>query len=66
MHFSASIFLSPDLHQLCTVGQIKKKYAATATSNGAIWDEFSELHEHQSVKKAPYLAFFEFPTDIPL
>ena len=25
----------------------------TTTSDGAIWDEFSDQHQHQSTKKAP-------------
>ena len=29
--------------------------AVTAPSNGAIWDELSEQHQHQSLKKALYL-----------
>ena len=28
--------------------------AETASSYGAICDEFSEKHEHQSIRKAPY------------
>ena len=28
--------------------------AGTASSNGAIWDEFSEQKKHQSTKKASY------------
>ena len=29
--------------------------AVTAPSNDAIWDEINEQHQHQSIKKAPYL-----------
>ena len=28
--------------------------AGTASSNGAIWDEYAEQHQHQSIK-SPYL-----------
>ena len=31
---------------------IKKKIAETVLSNGAIWDEFSEQHHHESIQKA--------------
>ena len=27
----------------------KKMYAGTAFSNGAIWDEFIEQHQHQGI-----------------
>ena len=30
--------------------QIKKIDGGTATSNGAIWEEFSEQHQHQIIK----------------
>ena len=30
-------------------------YAGTAPFNGSILDEFSEQHQHQSIKKEPYL-----------
>ena len=30
--------------------KIKKDYAETTPYNGAIWDEFSEQHKHQSIK----------------
>ena len=32
--------------------KILKIDAETAPPNGAIWDEFSEQHYHQSIKKA--------------
>ena len=31
--------------------KLKKNYAETVTSNGAIWDEFSEQHLHKIIKK---------------
>ena len=32
--------------------KLKKKYVKRAPSNGDIWDEFSEQHQHQSIKKS--------------
>jgi hypothetical protein len=37
---------------------IKKIYAGTALSNSAISDAFSEQHQQQSIKRAPYEPFF--------
>ena len=31
----------------------------TAPSDNTKWDEFSEQHQHQSIKKAPYLALYK-------
>ena len=31
--------------------KFKKIYAGTARSKGAIWNEFSEQNQHQSIKK---------------
>ena len=31
---------------------MKKNDAGTAHYKGAIWDEFSEQHQHQSIKKS--------------
>ena len=70
MHFSASTFMAPYLHQLTAVLLFGtglyyiwcqfciiflKIYAGTATSIVAILDEFYEQHQHQSIKKAPFL-----------
>ena len=35
--------------------KLKKKNAETAPSDGAIWDEFIEQHQHQNIIRAPYL-----------
>ena len=57
-HFSASTFTEPYLHQFFTVMLFGtnlhhnlKIYAKTAPSKSVIWDEFSEQHQHQSIKK---------------
>ena len=34
---------------------IKNIGAGTASNKGAIWDEFSEQSQHQSIRKPPYL-----------
>ena len=38
---------------ICSI--IKQSYAKTSPSKGAIWDEFSEQHQHQSIQKIPFL-----------
>ena len=67
VHFSASIFMAPYLHQFSSVVQkmhfllhIWCKFCIitdvrTAPSNAAIWDEFVEQHQPQNIKKAPNL-----------
>ena len=30
---------------------MKEKYARTAPSNGALWEEFNEQHHHQIIEK---------------
>jgi hypothetical protein len=64
LHFSASTLLATYFQKMfwscsgayfavfwCYLGQ-QKKYAETATSNGAIWDEVTLAPKY---KKAPYL-----------
>ena len=36
-----------------------KTGAGTGLSKSAIWDEFSEQHQHQSLKKAQYLNIYK-------
>ena len=69
MHFSLSTFWVPYLRQFIVVvqkmllfcfsmGQIYiliKMYPGTTPLNGAIWDEFSEQYQYQSINKAPNL-----------
>ena len=48
------------LGQICIKLDLKfsiiiKKYAGNSPSKGAIWDKFCEQHQHQSIKKAPYV-----------
>ena len=62
VYFSASTLLAPYLHQfsammqimhfLCYLRQICIIFFANlaSKSNFAIWDEFSEQHQHQSIK----------------
>ena len=51
-HLYGTLF-GTNLHYICWKFRIKiKKIVALATpSNGAIWDELSEQHQHQSIKK---------------
>ena len=46
-----------NLHQKCNK---LKMVAGTSPYVDSIWDEFSEQHQHQSTKKAPYsMPYFE-------
>ena len=51
LHFFGAI--GTNLHIILCYFSIKIIDAETALSNGAIWDEFSEQHQHQSIKKHP-------------
>ena len=62
MHFIASTFFGTLFVSIicsgadfalfwCNLHQNLKTDAITAPSNGAIWNKFSEQHEHQSIKK---------------
>ena len=48
------------VHKMHFFGAIWEKYAShiyaeTSSLDGAIWDEVNEQHQHQSIKKSPYL-----------
>jgi hypothetical protein len=46
-----------NLHLVCFKYVQLKNVAGTSPSKGAIWDEFSEQHQHKSTKNAPYSCF---------
>ena len=66
MHFSASTFMASYLHHFSEVVlfgtnlyyiwykfsiMTKNNNVKTEPSTGAIWDEFNEQHQYQSIKK---------------
>ena len=58
MHFFGAIWETLALNLFLIYQKKNLKDAETAPSNAYICDVFSEQHQHQSIKKAPYLMPF--------
>ena len=54
MYFSAGTILRIIYTKVALNFYNKKIGVGTAPSNDGIWDEHSELHQHQSTQKGPY------------